>query len=57
MTRMISRVSPARPMFAMEPRLLLPAPPIAQVKATGISESPMTVMIVPVTTAGNSRTS
>ena len=31
--------------------------PIAQRNATGISESPMTVMIVPVTTGGKSRTS
>ena len=45
-------------MFPIEPKsgvfLLLP---IAHWNATGISDSPMTVMMVPVTTAGNSRTS
>ena len=45
-------------MFPIEPKSgaseLLP---IAHRNATGIRESPMTVMIVPVTTAGNSRTS
>jgi hypothetical protein len=56
-TRMMSSVSAAKPMLDVEPRSLAPAPPMAQVNATGSRDSPITVMIDPVTTAGKSRTS
>lgn len=55
-TRMTASVSPAMPMLDMEPRSRTPAPPIAQVKATGSRDRPITVMIEPVTTGGKNRT-
>ena len=55
---MISSVSPAKPMLAIDPKSdAVWSLPIAQRNETGIRDSPMTVIRLPVTTAGNSRTS
>ena len=47
---MVISTSPARPMFAAEPRSLAPKPPAMSVIATFNSDRPIRVMIVPVTT-------
>lgn len=54
---MISRVAPARPMLRIEPYPGVFAVPSAHRIATGSSDTPMTVMTVPVTTGGKNRSS
>src|SRR5699024_9646861 len=57
-TKMINNVSPARPMLLNEPNdSAVSSPPMAQSNAVGISDNPITVMIVPVTTGGKKRMS
>lgn len=56
MSRIKSRIAKARAMFPGAPKFsAVGSPPPAQVTATGKSETPMIVMIEPVTTGGKKR--
>jgi hypothetical protein len=56
MSRMMSKTAKARAMLPGLPKFsALGSPPPAQVTATGKSETPITVMMEPVTTGGKKR--